>query len=295
MRRVLFSTILATLTLFLFTGKSVLAYSSPGSPTGYVNDFAGMLKPETKTTLEETLTNFTKETSSEISVVTVNNLDGDSIENYANELFREWGIGTKTNNNGVLLLISKDDRKLRIEVGYGLEGALPDATAFSIITNDITPLFKAGDYDAGVTIGVEKIISATKGEYTAEPQKKKGISGNVLEVLFFVFIFGFNILVSILAPSKSWWLGGVIGGVIGGIVGFIFWSLVGGAILGGILLGLGLLVDFFVSKAYQKGGGRGGPFGGIWTGGGFGSGSSGGGFGGFSGGSSGGGGSSGSW
>ena len=269
-----------------------MAYQSPGSPAGYVNDFAGMLTSETKTTLEETLTQFTKETSSEVSVVAITNLGGDSIENYANELFREWGIGTKNNNNGILLLISKDDRKLRIEVGYGLEGALPDATAHSIITNDITPLFKEGNYDSGVTVGVQKIIEATKGEYTAPVTQKKN-TFQFGEVLLFILFFGFNILVSILAPSKSWWLGGVIGGVLGGIIGFIFWSLIGGVILGGVLLGLGLLIDFIVSKAYQKGGPGTGGFGGFWIGGG--SSGRGGGFGGFSGGSSGGGGASGSW
>ncbi len=294
MRRLL--SIVCAFTLFLFLGKGVLAYESPGSPTGYVNDFAGMLLPETKETLIATLTQFTQETSSEISVVTVNDLGGDSIENFANELFREWGIGTEKNDNGVLLLVSKEDRKVRIEVGYGLEGALPDATANAIIQNDILPEFKNGDYDLGVTHGVESIIQATKGEYTIPEPKTASGFGRVIEVLFFVVFFGFNILVSILAPSKSWWLGGVIGGVLGIILGFIFWSFVGGAILGAILLALGLFVDFFVSKSYQKRGftrnSRWGP-GGGWTSGG--SSSSGGGFGGFSGGSSGGGGASGSW
>ncbi len=291
MRRVFLYTLVVVFTLFLFVGKGVLAYQSPGTPTGYVNDFASMLTPETKTALEATLTQFTKETSSEISVVTVADLGGDSIENYANELFRAWGIGTKNNNNGVLLLISRDDRKLRIEVGYGLEGALPDATAYSIVTNNITPFFKEEKYNEGVMIGVEKIIDATKGEYTAPVEQKKN-KFQFGEIILAILFFGFNILVSILAPSKSWWLGGVIGGAIGVIVGFIFWSIIGGAILGGVLLGLGLFIDFVVSRAYQKGGPGTGGFGGFWTGG-----SSGrsGGFGGFSGGSSGGGGSSGSW
>ena len=291
MRRLL--TIVCVLTLFLFLGKSVLAYKSPGTPTGYVNDFAGMLLPETKESLTGVLAQFTAETSSEISVVTVTDLGGDSIENFANELFREWKIGTTKNDNGVLLLISKDDRKLRIEVGYGLEGALPDATAHSIITNDITPLFKEGEYDRGVAVGVQKIIEATRGEYTAPAPSKNNNFSHFIEIVFIILFFGFNILVSILAPSKSWWLGGVIGGVIGSMVGLIFWSIVGGVILGGVLLGLGLLIDYVVSRGYKKGGGIGGPWGGIWTGGSS-SGRSGG-FGGFSGGSSGGGGASGSW
>jgi uncharacterized protein len=297
MRRVYVVIVVSIITLFLTVmfGKSVLAYISPGSPTGYVNDFAGILNAEVKTTLESQLTQFTKDTSSEISVVTITNLGDDTIENYANELFREWGIGTKEKNNGVLLLISKEDRELRIEVGYGLEGVLPDALANQIIRNDITPLFKQENYDDGVISGVQKIIDATKGEYVATPEKKKGISGNVLEVLFFVFIFGFNILVSILAPSKSWWLGGVIGGVLGGIIGFIFWSIIGGAILGGVLLGLGLLIDYFVSKGYDKHKNDPTNPGGFWGGFGGRSGSGSGGFGGFSGGSSGGGGASGGW
>ncbi len=287
--------LISTLALFLFLGKGVLAYVSPGTPTGYVTDFADMISVETENTLTQTLTDFTKQTSTEIAVVTINNLDGDSIENYANELFRQWGIGTKENNNGILLLASKEDRKLRIEVGYGLEGAIPDATASSIIRNDITPYFKEGNYDQGITAGVDKIIEATKGEYVAQPEKKKGIASNIVEVLFFVFVFGFNILVSILAPSKSWWLGGVIGAVVGGAVGFFIWSIMGSIILAGLLFGLGLLIDFLVSKSYQKHKNDPNHPGGFWGGFGSGGSSSGGGFGGFSGGSSGGGGASGSW
>jgi uncharacterized protein len=282
--------------LTLFLGKSVLAYTTPGTPTGFVTDFADMISPDREQSLSTQLTQFKTETSTEIAVVTIPNLGGDSIENYANELFREWGIGTKENNNGVLLLVSKEDRQMRIEVGYGLEGALPDATASSIIRNDITPLFKQNEYDAGIQTGVDKIIQATRGEYVAPPEEKKGISGNVIEILFFVFIFGFNILISILAPSKSWWLGGVIGAVVGGLVGFFIWSIVGSVVLGGVLLGLGLLIDYFVSKGYQKHKNDPTRPGGFWGGfGGGSSGSGGGGFGGFSGGSSGGGGASGSW
>jgi uncharacterized protein len=288
--------IVITTALFLFVGKSALAYESPGGPLGFVNDFAGLLKPETKESLLVTLSQFKQATTSEIAVVTVNNLGGDSIENFAHELFREWEIGTKEKDNGVLLLVSKEDRKVRIEVGYGLEGALPDATAHAIIQNNIIPEFKNDNYDLGIKYGVESIILATKGEYTeSEPKTVSGF-GRIIEVLFFVVFFGFNILISILAPSKSWWLGGVIGGVFGIILGLVFWSYTGGVILGFILLVLGLLVDYFVSKSYQTRGftrNENWTYGGGWTHGG--RSNSTGGFGGFSGGSSGGGGASGSW
>lgn len=295
MRRLLL--IVCSWALFLsFGGGSALAYQNPGTPTGYVNDFAGILTPETKTALETTLTTFTAETSSEISVVTITDLGGDTIENFANELFREWGIGTEKNDNGVLLLVSKEDRKVRIEVGYGLEGALPDATAHDIIEFDIIPAFKQGNFDQGISVGVTRIIQATKGEYTyTVPESPKTASGWFQFFVFILFIL-FNVFISIVAPTKSWWLGGVLGGAAGGILGLFLGSLVMSLILAGVAGGLGLLVDFFVSKNFQK---RGYIRNDTWgSGGGWSSGGSsysGGSFGGFSGGSSGGGGASGSW
>lgn len=288
------------LTLFLF-GKSVLAYQSPGEPTGYVNDFANILSSQAKTSLENTLKDFTQKTSSEISVVIVPSLKGDEIEPYATALYREWGIGTKTNNNGVLLLVSIEDKKIRIETGYGLEGALPDILAGSIIRNTISPLFKEGKYDEGITQGVNSIIKAVQNEYQIETKKTDPNPWmNLFPFLLFFFIFGWQILVAVLAPTKSWWLGGVIGGTIGAIVGAIttsiFWG-VGAVFLFALL---GFIIDYFLSKTYTPGkhpiddffsGGTRGGFGGdMWGGG-----ESSGGWGGFSGGSSGGGGASGSW
>jgi len=139
----------------LFVPPKILAYSSPGSPTGYVNDFAGILSSDTKKTLETKLSSLDASTSAQLSVVTIKSLDGDTIENYAEKLFKEWGIGQKGKDNGVLLLVAVDDHKLRIEVGYGLEGALTDAESSNIIRNTITPEFKKGDYNKGITNGVE--------------------------------------------------------------------------------------------------------------------------------------------
>ena len=111
------------------------AYSSPGSPTGYVNDFAEILSTETRASLEELLSSTDASTSAQVAVVTIKSLDGDTIENYAEKLFQEWGIGQKGKDNGVLLLVAVDDRKVRIEVGYGLEGALTDAESSWIRNN----------------------------------------------------------------------------------------------------------------------------------------------------------------
>lgn len=276
--------------LFL-CGKGVLAYQSPGTPTGFVNDFAGVLTSEQKTRLESALDNFQKETSNEISIVTIPTLNDEPIEDYANTLFREWGIGSKANNNGVLILAAINDHKLRIEVGYGLEGALPDLLTKTIQENEIIPSFKTKDYAGGFEKGVMAIMQATQGEYKGDSTEHK--QSIPFELIFFILFFGVQIVFAILAPTKSWWLGGVIGGAGGGIAGLVLGSVVFGIIGGLAGVGLGLLLDYIVSKNYK---GPGGNSGGPWFfGGGGGSSFGGGGFGGFGGGSSGGGGSSSSW
>ncbi|MBX9765264.1 TPM domain-containing protein, partial [Patescibacteria group bacterium] len=122
--------------VFAFAALPVLAYVSPGSPTGYVNDFAGALSEETETALNAELENFTKETGGEIAVAVVSSLGGDALESYANTLFREWGVGGKETNTGILFLVAVEDREVRIEVGYGYEGVVPDAYASRIIRDD---------------------------------------------------------------------------------------------------------------------------------------------------------------
>ncbi|MDD4902854.1 MAG: TPM domain-containing protein [Patescibacteria group bacterium] len=282
-----------------FFALPVFAYSSPGQPSGFVNDFANMMSPGAKQALEQKLVQFEKDTTNEISVVTINNLGGDTIENFAVKLFADWKIGKAKNDNGVLLLVSKEERKTKIEVGYGLEGALTDAQSFWILENTVKPAFRQNDFDGGITNAVNKIIAATKGEYI--PSQKPNAAGswslksieNILGLAFLVFIW----LGSVLSRSKSWWAGGVIGALVGIAFIFIFSAFIG-AIAVLILTPLGLLFDYLVSKNYQKHKSAGtrfpwwiGGFGGGGSSGGFG----GGGFGGFGGGSSGGGGSSSGW
>ena len=278
-----------------------LAYTSPGAPTGYVNDFAHVLIADTKQDLEQELAAFEATTTSEIAVAIVPDMGGDYIENYAVKLFEDWKIGKAKQDNGVLLLVAIEERKLRIEVGYGLEGALPDSVAQSILDNEMTPRLRAGDYDGAVTAAVHAIEAATQGEYVAPNNtvSESGFSDWFFENIFLIIfgiIFIFQWVASILARSRSWWAGGVVGVLAGGGLGwFVFTSLLSAVFVGFVLGLFGLLLDYLVSNAYHssKSFGTRPPW---WAGGGgFGGGTSGGGFGGFGGGSSGGGGASGGW
>ncbi|MCX6702561.1 MAG: TPM domain-containing protein [Candidatus Wolfebacteria bacterium] len=282
--------------IFFFLVEAAFAYTSPGSPKGFVNDFAGIFNDSQKSGLETKLSDFQKSTGNEIAVAIVKNLGGDTVENYAVELFKEWGIGQKGKDNGVLLLVATEDRKIRIEVGYGLEGSLTDAQSSWIIKNDITPAFKNSDYYAGINSAIDQIITAVNGGAVPSDSQNyaKGLFGNLFnDWHWFLFILFLPMwLASILARSKSWWLGGVLGGIVGIVIGFIYGFIFTGLISFVLLVPLGLLFDAVVSKAYAKNKslGKNSPW---WIGGGGRGG--GGGFGGFGGGGSGGGGSSGSW
>ncbi len=291
--------------VFLSVGNFALAYYNPGKPAGFVNDFTGMtLKDDEKVSLENKLNQFNKDSSNEISIVIISSLKGDTIENFSTKLFEDWKIGKEKKDNGVLLLVAMDDHKMRIEPGYGLEGALPDATCYRIITDDLTPAFKEQKYYEGIDSAIDKIILATKGEYKPDPNADKvNLSGSFFksgDFFYFIIIFGFwllSVLRMRLAKSKSWYEGGIIGAVAGLLIALIFFRTILGFVLWmSILGGAGLLFDYLVSRVLPPPtkGGRGG---GIWFlgGGGSSGGFGGGGFGGFGGGGSGGGGSSGSW
>ncbi len=283
---------------FLSCTASVLAFDIPAKPKSFVNDYAGILQPNEINELENKLSNFEKNTTDEIAVVTIPSLDGDTIENVAQNIFTKWGIGKKDKNNGVLILIALAERKTRIHTGYGVEGSLTDLTSSYIQSDVMTPAFRNGDYFSGINGAVDKIIESLSGENIVpdgyQPNEGGGVKINFEFILMGIF-FAFQFLVSVLGKSKSWWAGGVLGGVIGGII-WIFGSLsfVLSLILFVVMVFFGLGFDFIVSRAYQKAkiSGRRSPW---WFGGGFGGGSGGGGFGGFGGGMSGGGGSSGSW
>ncbi|MFA5889277.1 MAG: TPM domain-containing protein [Candidatus Paceibacterota bacterium] len=272
-----------------------LAFVVPERPQTYVNDYAGILSAGQVTVLETKLEVFERGTTNEVAVVTIPSLDGDTIENVAQEIFTKWGIGKKDKNNGVLLLISLAERKTRIHTGYGVEGDLTDIGTSYIQSEVITPAFRAGDYYAGINGAVDKMIEALGGNNIVPENYSNTPKSNINWE--FIFVIGFILLQwggAILAKSKSWWGGGVLGAIIGVVMIFMF-SLITGIIMIIVLTLLGLLFDYIVSNAYTKAKSSGKTMPWFFGGGGSGGGHGGGGFGGFGGGGSGGGGSSGGW
>lgn len=284
------------ISIFLFT--KTYAYKNPGTPTGFVNDYTNTLTTEQKQSLEQKISDFEKQTTNEISVVIIKNLEGDTIENFAVKLFEDWKIGKQETDNGVLILISMEDRQMRIETGYGIEPYIVDTQAFWIIDKTMKPEFRNNNYYGGIDKAIDQIISATKGIELPGGTKTKSSTSKLFNdedvAYFFIFIFMFltNILYTVLGKTKSFWLGGVIGTILGAIIGLIIGTFILGIAITIILGLLGLGFDYAVSKNY-KNNGKGGL--GGWFFGGFGGRGGGGGFGGFGGGGSGGGGSSGGW
>jgi uncharacterized protein len=253
----------------------LLAWSSPllaervqdlPRPLNYVSDFAGVLSPATQADLNRLCLQVDRQAHAQIAVVTVKSLDGEPIENFATALEDKWKVGKKGTDRGLLLIFATDDRKYRIEVGYGLEGILPDGRVGDI-GRQIVPYLQRNDYDGAVTVAVQQIAgviaadagvtlsTAPRPAYGPAPQPRPLSLGELL-------VLGLVLLLVIFVLAR-------FGG--SGLLGFLIGMFLGG---GG-------------------GGGRGG--GGGWGGGGGFGGGGDGGFGGFGGGSSGGGGASGSW
>ncbi|MBG9378064.1 TPM domain-containing protein [Panacibacter sp. DH6] len=238
------------------------------NPPRLVNDVAGVLSPEQREILEQRLVDLDNNSSNQIAIVTVPDLQGYDVADYANKLFRSWGIGGTKNNNGVLILVAPNERRVRIEVGYGLEGAIPDITSKHIIEDDIIPNIKKGDYYRAFDEAVTSLSKAAVGEYSEKRKRPADDGGGIGgAILFFVILF-----VVIMIVSRGG--GGGRGGGMMSRRGYssVLWPLIFSNLGGG----------------GRSGGGWGGGGGGGWSGGG-------GGFGGFGGGSSGGGGASGGW
>ncbi len=149
--------------LFILLPLHALAASLPAL-TGRVVDTAGLIDPQAEAALTQKLEAFEKKSSDQIVVATIPSLDGEAIEPFANRLFRAWKLGQGQENNGVLLLVARDDRKMRIEVGYGLEGTLTDLLSGQIIRNTLAPAFRAGDYSGGIAKAADDIITVLGGD-----------------------------------------------------------------------------------------------------------------------------------
>lgn len=249
--------------LFILISTVGFAQDFPAKPNKLVNDYTGTLTASQLQQLEQKLVAFDDSTSSQIAIAIVKSVGDYDIGEYALELGRKWGVGGKGKNNGIMIVAALGDRKISIQTGYGLEGALPDLYVRRIIDNDIKPYFKTGDYYGGLQAGTDAIISYTKGEYKNDKPKAEQSQGGAAGIIIIIII----VIVVIVVLKK----GGGSGG--------------GGQVMGS----RGVADALFWSMLLSGGRGSGGS--------GFGGGSSGGGggFGGFGGGSFGGGGSSGSW
>jgi uncharacterized protein len=179
----------------LWAGAALAAASFPPL-TGRVVDQANILSPVTKADLERKLADLEQKSRIQLVVATVPTLDGEEIEPYANGLFRAWKLGEAKENNGALLLVAPKERRVRIEVGYGLEGTLTDAVSSIIISNAIAPRFKAGDFNGGVTRGVDDIITALttdSAEWKPKPtdmrtEREASLLDTLAPFLIFLFI-----------------------------------------------------------------------------------------------------------
>jgi uncharacterized protein len=196
--------------LSLFVLLPVLCAAAIQFPSlsGRVVDNAGLLNPDTEQALTEKLAAHEKATTNQIVVVTLKNLQGYTIEEFGYQLGRHWGIGQKGKDNGVLLIVVPTQRELRIEVGYGLEGELTDATASNIIQGVIVPRFKHGDFEGGITEGVSTIIQALSGAYILPASFKKSRISEPMGRLLVMAIITLIVFIMVLIQRKGGSSGG---------------------------------------------------------------------------------------
>ncbi len=195
--------------ILIFLVAAVSVHSQPNIPPlkNYANDFSGALSNGELNAVEQDLRDFDAQTSNQIVLLLINSLENYPIEMLAHEVAEKNGIGRKGRDNGVLLLIAIKDKKLRIEVGYGLEGALPDALASSIIRNEIVPHFRSGNFYRGIQAGINAIKSATVGEYSGDPKPIEEDDDRLgLPVIYFIIF----ILLSLLFRGKGRGLGSLL-------------------------------------------------------------------------------------
>ncbi len=195
------------LLILVFLSNFLFANIEDNFPTleGRIVDEVNLLSNETKANLNQILATHEKETSNQIVLVILKTLNGYEIADYSYQLGRYWGIGQKDKNNGVLLVIALKERKIRIEVGYGLEGALTDKISHDIIEYTIKPNFKRKNFEKGVIEAINEIIKAIKGEYKAEEQTM-ALDSETEPLIFFIIIFISIILSSFFGKSKNLFL-----------------------------------------------------------------------------------------
>ncbi len=170
----LIKTAVLSVLALIFIYISGFSLQVPAAPEARVNDYANMLSQDAKDNIENYLADFEGRTGDQIVIATFPSLEQESLEDFSIRLAEKWKIGQKGKDNGIILVIFKQERKMRIEVGYGLEGDLPDAEASYIIRNVIAPYFKSGDYDGGITAGVSSIVKKLTGGENAVSRESSG-------------------------------------------------------------------------------------------------------------------------
>jgi uncharacterized protein len=257
------------------------AQDYPPRPRGPVYDGADIISPATEAALDQRLRAYNRETGRALIVATIPSLDGNQLESYATGLFAEWGIGGAERDQGLLLLVARDDRKMRIEVGYGLHPYFGGIMAGRVIRDQITPRFKEGDFDGGIVAGIDAITAhlakspeeaaaIEEAARAADAQEGDGEGFPFGFLIWIAFIVFFFVLPAVFRGGRRYRGGGGVGNAVGNV---LLWTAVNAAMNSGR------------GGGSSWGGGGGGGFGG----------GGGGGFGGFGGGMSGGGGASGGW
>ncbi len=211
---------------FLFVLISAQAFAQRAIPPHggeWVHDEANVLSASTKAELETILKHHRDSTSNQIAVYLIPSLEGDDIDDYANRVFAEWKLGQEKKDNGVLFLIAMQDKKMRIEVGYGLEGVLTDALSSRINRNEVSPHFRAGDYEGGVKAGVVAIIKSIQGTYVNEDPpttRRKGKRSPIGSIIIII------IIIALMSRRKGgggggggYWSAAMLGSLLGNSMG----------------------------------------------------------------------------
>ncbi len=177
----------AALVALVATLPAVRALDVPDAPRGRVSDYAGAIEPAARDRIERLLTEHERESTDQIAVAIFPSLEGEDAADFAGRLFEKWRLGGRDRDNGVLLAVFLADRKVRIEVGYGLEGRLTDAASARILSDVLAPRFRDRDYAGGIEAACRAIVAATKGEFRADPRSRSA-SGSWLPLAFVVLI-----------------------------------------------------------------------------------------------------------
>ncbi len=248
----------AAILLFVVPALHAQALVAVPPLTAPVSDVAGILAPDQSAALDARLRAFEQAKGSQVAVLIVPSTQPEAIEQYAIRVAEAWQLGREGIDDGALLLVAVEDRRVRIEVGYGLEGALPDATANRIIDEVIVPAFRNGDYPGGISAGVDRMLRVIEGEPLPEPVQRSPAMNvpGLFELLPFLFVF------VLVGGSLLRRLFGRVGGALatGGLVGALTWVLVG---ILGLALGAGI-VAFIFALLGGFGGFGGGPGRGGW-------------------------------